>query len=157
MPYDKALRVIGQALESRNINVFELKNNGERYWIHGTPEKDSSLKARLRDWRERIRGHSLGSSFTYVVADLERLEQQGRLQRATPNRLPDLYRLSNTLRTLGCYLDRQGAELLEIHKRPLSMTILYHNQYGHPDVEERSIASFYNLFIELHGKRQHNG
>jgi hypothetical protein len=154
MPYDRQLRVIGQALETKRINVFELKNTGERYVVHGTPEKDPSFRAKLRDWGERIRGQSLVSPLNYALSDLERLDQQEKLQRAKSNRLPDFYRLSNTLRTVGFYLDQKRAELLEIHKRPLSMILLYQNHGGHPDLEERSIASFYNLFIELHGKRR---
>jgi hypothetical protein len=51
-------------------------------------------------------------------------------------------------------LDSQGAELLEIQKRSLSVTLLYRNKHGHPDFEERNIASFYNLFLDLHGKRE---
>ena len=151
--YDRELRVIGQSLEARRINVFELKTEGDRYVVRGDPEKDPSLLAKLRDWGERIRGQALGSSISYAPADLERLEQQGRSQRSRPNRLPDFYSLSSTLRTVGSYLDQKGADLLEIHKRPLSLTILYQNQHGHPDVEERSIASFYNLFIDLYGRR----
>ena len=151
--YDRELRVIGQSLEARRVNVFELKTEGDQYVVRGDPEKDPSLMAKLRDWGERIRGQALASSITYGPSDLEQLEQKGRSQRARPNRLPDFYSLSSTLRTVGSYLDQKGADLLEIHKRPLSLTLLYQNQYGHPDVEERSIASFYNLFIDLYGKR----
>ena len=151
--YDQQLRVIGQSLEARRINIFELKADGDRYIVRGDPEKGPSLKARLRDWTERIRGQALGSSMSYALADFEQLDRQARLRRRKPNGLPDSYSLSNTLRTVGSYLDRKGAELLEIHKRSLSLTILYQNQDGHPDMEERSIASFYNLFIDLYGKR----
>ena len=152
--YDQQLRLIGQSLEARRINIFELKAHGDRYVVRGDPEKGPSLKARLRDWTERIRGQALGSSMSYALADFEPLERQARLRRRKPNGLPDSYSLSNTLRTVGSYLDRKGAELLEIHKRPLSLTILYQNQDGHPDMEERTIASFYNLFIDLYGKRR---
>jgi hypothetical protein len=152
--YDQDLRVIGQALEAKRIHVFELKNHGDRYVVRGDPEKEASLLAQLRDWAARTRGHSLASSGTYWPADLDLLERQGRLNRRVPNRLPDFYSLSNTLRTVGSYLDLKGAELLELHKRPLSLMLLYHNKHGHPDVEERTIVSFYNLFIDLYGKRR---
>ena len=140
--YDQQLRLIGQSLEARRINIFELKADGDRYIVRGDPEKSPSLK-----------GQALGSSMSYALADFEQLDRQARLRRRKPNGLPDSYSLSNTLRTVGSYLDRKGAELLEIHKRPLSLTILYQNQDGHPDMEERTIASFYNLFIDLYGKR----
>ncbi|HYY25157.1 MAG TPA: hypothetical protein VE689_06680 [Candidatus Udaeobacter sp.] len=153
MSYDQQLRVIGQSLESKRISVFELKNHGDWYMVHGAPEKNTSLIARFRQWTEKIRGQSLGSHHSYTLADLQRFEREGKLQRIKANRLPDFYSLSNMLRTVGSYLERKNGELLEIHKRPLSLTILYQNRNGHPDLEERSIASFYNLFIELYGKR----
>ena len=154
--YDQHLRVIGQALETKRINVFKLKSDGDRYVVHGTPEKDPSLRAKLRDWRERIRGHPPASSLSYSMPDIDRLEREARSKRAKADRLPDFYSLSNTLRTLGSYLDSKGADLLEIHKRPLTVTILYQDKDGHPGVEERSIASFYNLFVNLHGQRVRN-
>jgi hypothetical protein len=153
--YDQELRVIGQSLEAKRINVFELKLNGESYIVHGDPERAPSLIARLRELGGRMRRRSAASSLSYLSSDFELLERTGRSQRRQSNRLPDFYGVSNTLRTLGSYLDQKGAELLEIHKRPLSVTLLYQNQNGHPNVEERSIASFYSLFIDLYGKRGH--
>jgi len=47
----------------------------------------------------------------------------------------------------------KGAELLELQKRQLSLTLLSRNKDGHPEMEERSIASFYDLFLELHDRR----
>lgn len=40
-----------------------------------------------------------------------------------------------------------------MQKRQLSVTILARNKDGHPEMEERSIASFYDLFLRLHDKR----
>jgi hypothetical protein len=156
-PYDQQLRVIGQSLEARRINVFELKQFGDHYEVRGEPEKEASLMAQLRDWAGRMRDHSLTSSRTFLSSDLDLLERQGRLRRSSSHRLPDFYSLSNTLRTVGSYLDRQEAKLLEVHKRQLSVTILYHNKNGHPDFEERTIASFYDLFVDLYGMRGRSG
>jgi hypothetical protein len=152
-PYDQQLRAIGQSLEAQRINVFELKHRGDQYLVRGQPEKETSLLAVLREWQKKLRSQGLNSSLSYASQDIESLERQGRSKRTRTNRLPDFYSLSNTLRTVGCYLDSNDAELIEIQKRPLSLTILYRNKHGHADFEERSIASFYNLFVDLHGKR----
>lgn len=152
--YDQQLRVIGQSLEARDIDVFELKSEGDRYVIKSTIRKVPSLMARIRDWRERMHGQSLAPSNNYSRIDIERLEREGRSKRRSPDRLPDFYSVSNTLRTVGSYLESKQAELLEIQKRPLSVTLLYRDKDGHPEFEERSIASFYNLFLTLHGKRR---
>ena len=151
--YDRQLRAIGQSLEAQRIDIFELQCRGDRFVVNGKPEKETSLLGALREWQKRMRSAGLISSLTYAGQDIENLDRQGRARRAKNNRLPDFYSLPNTLRTLGFYLDSQGAELLEIRKRSLSVTLLYRNKHGHPDFEERNIASFYNLFLDLHGKR----
>lgn len=151
--YDEHLRAIGQSLENKRISVFELKSDSDRYVVRGTPEKQRNLLARLRDWRSRLHGTTQEASLHYGTAEIETLKMAGRSKRAKPDRLPDFYSLANTLRTVGSYLDSKNAELLELHKSPLSVTLLYQNEAGHPNMEERSIASFYNLFVALHGKR----
>ncbi len=149
--YDHHFRAIGQSLESKRITVFEIKAEGERYLVRGTPDKTDNLLARLLNWRERKGSPADGVS--YETGELDRLEQEGRSHRAKAGRLPDFYSLPNTLRTLGCYLKSKDAELLELHKNPLSVTLLYKTRDGHPNMEERSVASFYNLFVDLHGRR----
>lgn len=151
--YDQHLRAIGQALDNKRMTAFELKADAERYVVRGVPEKDPHLLARLRDWRNRMQGASRKTSLAYGTGEIERLDKEGRLNRTKPDRLPDFYSLPNSLRTVGSYLNSKNAELLELHKSPLSVTLLYQNENGHPNMEERSIASFYNLFVALHGKR----
>jgi hypothetical protein len=152
-PYDQQLRAIGQSLEAKRIQVFELKKNGSSYIVRGQPEAGLSLIARLRDWRGKQKSAAM-TPMTYSLADIERLERLGRAQRRKGDGLPDFYNVSNTLRTVGYYLNSKGAELLEIQKKPLSLTLLYRDHEGHPRFEERAIVSFYKLFLELHAKRR---
>jgi hypothetical protein len=150
--YDQDLRAIGQALDMRGITVFELKNQPGRYAIRGTADKPSSVLASLRRLLMEI-GKEESSTFNYDTQDIERLEREGKKKRVKAGRLPDFYSLSNLLRTLGAYLNSKNAELLELHKRPLSVTLLYQTTDGHPHMEDRTLASFFNVFIEMHGKR----
>jgi hypothetical protein len=155
-PYGHQLRVIGQSLEARRINIFELKRETGRYVVNGAPEKPASLVGMLRQWRSQ--GWKNGSQIiSYDAQDIERLERLGRGRRAKPNGLPDFYNLSNMLRTLGAYLESKNAQLLEIQKRPMTVTLLYQNDGGHPHVEDRTIASFYEFFIGQHDKRARRG
>ena len=109
---------------------------------------------RLAPMAEAMASRGIESlSLSYALGDIEQLERQGKTKRSRPNRLPDFYSLPNVLRTLGAYLDAKEAELIELHKRPLTLTLLYRNRDGHPDFEERSIASFYDFFLKLHGRR----
>ncbi len=152
--YDQHLRNIGQSLEAQRINVFELKYQDRRYVVKGDPEREASLLAMLRQWQRRLRREAINSSLSYASQDIAQLERQGRRRRLQPDRLPDFYALPNVLRTLGAYLDEKGAELIELHKRPLTLMLLYRNRNGHPAVEERSIASFYDFFLKLHAGRK---
>lgn len=152
--YDQQLRNIGQSLEAQRIIAFELSHRGERFVVKGEPERETSLLATLRNWQKRRRSEGLSTSLTFTEQDIEQLDRQGRAKRSQANRLPDFYSLPNTLRTVGSYLDLKGAQLLEIHKRQLSLTILSRNKDGHPDYEERTIASFYDLFVRLHEQRR---
>jgi hypothetical protein len=151
--YHRYLRNIGQSLEAQRINVFELRCEDGRFLVKGDPEKEISLLATLRQWQKRWRREGLNGSLSYAPADIEQLERQAKAKRSRPGRLPDFYSLPNILRTLGAYLDAKGAELIELHMTPLTLTLLYRNREGHPDFEERSIASFHDFFLKLHGRR----
>lgn len=151
--YDQHLRVIGQNLEVKRISVFELKFRDDQYVVRGEPDKDDSLIGRLRAWQERLRARSPSPVLHYTPSEIEHLDREARAHRTRPDRLPDFYGLPNTLRTVGSYLADQGAALMEIHKRPLSVTLLYRRENGHPNMEERTIASFYELFLALHRGR----
>lgn len=151
IPYDRDLRAIGQELEIRGITVFEIKNQPGRYVVRGTPDKPGSLIASMRRWARK--GESDADTLNYGAQQIEEIERRGKKKRVKPGRLPDFYNLSNTLRTLGAYLNSQDAQLLELHKRPLTVTLLYENRQGHPHMEDRTIASFFDVFVERHGKR----
>jgi hypothetical protein len=151
--YDEDLRAIGQALEARNISVFELKRLADRYIIQGMPEQTGSLGSKLRQWYWRLRSAFTAESLTLGLDDVERLSQTGRAKRSKPRRLPDFYSVSSTLRTVGAYLDARGVELVALHKRPMTIALSYRDKHGHEHGEDRAISSFYNLFLELYGKR----
>ena len=152
--YDRQLRTIGQSLEAQRITKFELHQQGERFTVKGQPEQESSLLGRLRAWQQRNRTTGLTCSLTFTPQDVEQLDRQGKALRSQSDRLPDFHSLSNTLRTVGCHLDEKGAALIELHKKELSITILARNRFGHPEFEERSLASFYDLFMRLHASRK---
>jgi len=150
--YDKDLRAIGQALEMRGITTFELKSQLGRYVVQGAGERPASVMASVRRWLQGGEKED-SSSISYTAQDIEKIDQEGKKRRVRAGRLPDFYSLSNTLRTLGGYLSSKDAQLLELNIRPLTVTLLYQNKDGHPQMEDRTIASFFNVFTEMHGKR----
>lgn len=152
--YDHQLRTIGQSLEAQRIRIFKLQLRDERFIVTGEPDEERSLLAKLRNWQKRNRSEGLSNSLTFTAQDIEQLDRQGRVQRSKTNRLPDSHSLANTLRTVGAHLKSKGAELIELQKNEdLSITIVARNRSGHPEFEERSIASLYKLFLREHEKR----
>jgi hypothetical protein len=151
--YARQLRAIGQSLEAQRIHRFELSHQGDHFVVKGEPEKETSLLAALRNWQKRVRCEAMNGSMDFSDNDIAELDRQGRAQRARPNRLPDFHRLPNTLRTVGSYLDLKRSKLVELHTHQFSITILSQNQAGHPEFEERTVASFYNHFVQRHAQR----
>jgi len=151
--YDEDLRAIGQALEAKDISVFELKRMADWYVVQGTPEQTGSPLSKVRQWLRRLRSGSSAESLTLGLTDIEKLSQAGRAKRSNRWQLTDFRSVSNTLRTIGAYLDSREVELVELHKRRISITLSYRDKAGHEREEDRTIASFYRLFLDLCGKR----
>jgi hypothetical protein len=62
--YDEGLRAIGQALEARQIEVFELKHGTDRYNVSSiTP-----VSSRIRQWVGR---QPSNAALTFDQADIE--------------------------------------------------------------------------------------
>jgi len=152
--YDRQLRAIGQSLEAQRIRLFKLHCQGDRFVVTGEPEKETSLLAMLRDWQKRNRRSGTAASLTFTSQDIAQLDRQGRTHRSKSDQLPDFHSPANMLRTVGAHLEAKNAELIELEKKELSFTIVTRNRGGHPEFEERSLGSFYNLFIRLHENRK---
>lgn len=151
--YDRQLRSIGQSLEAQRITVFELVRQDDRYSVRGEPERETSLLATLRSWQKQRRTVGLITALRFTAEDIDELDHQGAANRAQSNRLPDFHRLANTLRTVGAYLESRNADLIELRMKQLGLTLLLRNRAGYPELEERTLVSFYPLFIQLHGRR----
>jgi hypothetical protein len=145
--YNRHLRAIGQALEAQAISTFELKVQAGRYIVNGVPDKPETLMAALIRWRRGPRIH------VFDAQTIATLEKKGQARRTTNTRLPDFYNVSNVLRTIGAYLDTRKVRLLQIQKQALTLILTYQSPDGHPHIEDRTIASFHDAFIEMHGQR----
>jgi hypothetical protein len=152
--YERMLRAIGQALEGQEFKVVDVKPSGENYIVSGDPVKVAALQALLAKWQGRRLQRKGAFKISYTLNDIAKLDYKGKARRSAPNRTPDFHSLSTFLRTVGAYLDRKGARLLQVHKSGKTVTILYQGEQGHPQIEERSVASFYALFSEMHRRRK---
>jgi hypothetical protein len=101
----------------------------------------------------RFRSGSDAESLILAMADVEELSKKGKAKRFRPGRMPDFSKLSNSLRTIGLYLESKQAKLIELQVRPLTITISYKDSDGKQQVEDRTIRSFHDLALELSEKR----
>jgi hypothetical protein len=151
--YGEELRAIGQALEARDISVFELKQAGDKYTITGAPDQTDSPSSKVGQWLRQLSRGSRTVSIALNLLEIERLSQVGRAKRVDYERLQNFRSVSSILRTIGAYLDSREAKLLELHKRRISITLLYRDPTGQEHGEDRTVSSFHQLFLELCGKR----
>jgi hypothetical protein len=151
--YDEELRTIGQALEARDISVFELKRVEDLYVIHGVPDQADSLHSKVRQWLRRFHRGSTNDPMIFGAVEVDQLSQAGRAKRSKPGQLTEFRTVANILRTVGAYLDSKEVDLLMLQKRRISITLSYRDKTGQERQEDRSISSFYRVFLELCGKR----
>lgn len=159
----QSLRAIGQALEARDLGEFQLEYRDDALHVHETskqpvqrsslvreilkaPRHISILQVVLRHWRHL---NPDLPEMGYSASDIASLEQKGRSRRGHLQYIPDFYSLPELLRTVGAYVDFQGGNLLTIHKRGDVLVLGYEKPSGTPNREERTVASFYNIFVQL--------
>jgi len=152
--YAEELRAIGQALDAKGVAGFELYSVPAGYFVKDLREQRPSSTSTMWGWFRRER-HSKTEFVTYgfELHDVEELSKTGRARRSNPGRVPRFRDPSNILRTIGAYLDAKEAQLLELHKRSISVTVVYRDKSGREYREDRPVSSFHNIFIELCGKR----
>ena len=137
--YAQILRAIGQDLESARVRYFEIKAEGEDYFVRS---ETSAGRLELR----------------YTPEDIRHLERQGRPRRGDPSRLPDFFTLSQVVRAIGQYIDQKDGYLLAITKKFPSMggralSVQYKTARGGPTKEEFSASDVQALCARMYKRR----
>jgi hypothetical protein len=155
--YAEELRAIGQALDAAKVIGFELYSVPAGYFVKDLREEAPSSASIMWNW---LRGQPNSKidfvTYGFELRDVEELCERGRARRRNPGQIPRFRDPSNILRTIGAYIDGKQAELLEVHKRPISVTVAYRDRSGREYREDRPVSSFQNLFAELCGRRTQN-
>jgi len=175
MNYSRILRVVGQKLEPLRPETYEVVCYGNCYLVRCRVKEDSQgkkeeekkvrgLAAFLRLWREPEspstrenpnEGTSMNVEFLYSLEELSRQDEERKEPRRDPNAMPDPYSLSNTLRSVGEFLDRKAdVKLLFASNRGQEIVILYETQGGVRNLEEYPISTLYDLSVKTYVKRK---
>lgn len=164
--YSKALRAIGDGLEALQVELIEIRCEGENYIVRAETRKQPSKISLLNDLRNgafRIMWQILPSSYQWnpssVAMDLfytpklvERLESVGQARRENAS-MPDPYSMPTTLRVIGAYIDSKDVRLRQISRRDELMVIQYETPQGDCRTEELTASSLHALFVEMYAKR----
>jgi len=175
MNYSRILRVVGQKLEALRPETYEVVSYGNCYLVRcrvkedGQGRKEEEKKVRglaafLRLWREpekpTVRENSNESTsmnveFLYSLEELNHEDEEHKEPRGDPNAMPDPYSLSNTLRSVGEFLDRKtDAKLLFASNHGQEVVILYETKDGVRHLEEYPMATIYEFWVKEYVKRK---
>ena len=155
--YSVSLRVIGQSLETQQPDEFDLEIiNGE--FVINLPAQESSLWSKVR----KLKGSAFGfkrrdkgpTERRYSAQRVEELDQEGRSKRVKPDETPDFYRVSQTLRTVGAYVDHTSFRLVGLSRRGARLMLRLEASDGRGRTEEHLVSSFHNYFLQLYIKRR---
>jgi hypothetical protein len=152
LSYALTLRAIGQSLEAQQTKDFDLSALETGFIVRENERR--SLK-----WRRTIRSNGIGemldlSDVHYSVDDIAILDQSGKERRRTTAQTPNFYLLSQTLRTVGGFVDRRGVRLLELSLRGVRLTLRLEQPEGPSLVEEHTVASLHSIFVGMFFDRQ---
>lgn len=169
--YAQPLRAIGQALETLNIQSFEMEPVGEDFFIRGNLPTSAVLldgvltadKVRRVIWGENGK-HDKDSDSTgptvqsaiellYGAKDVERLEAEGRSRRINPHGTANPSSLSQVLRCIGAYLNQKRARLVKLSRDAESVSVEYETSLGTNIKEMLSLSDLYDLWVRMYLQR----
>jgi hypothetical protein len=168
--YAQPLRAIGQALETLNVQSFEMEPVGDDFFVRGNiPVTSLATYEKLRRtiWgkfpSENGEKREDGSAtelkidspveLLYELKDIERLEEQGRSRRINPHGTANPSSLSQVLRCIGAYLNQKRARLLKLSREADSVLVEYETSLGTNMKEMLSPAELYDLWVRMYMQR----
>ncbi len=173
--YAQPLRAIGQALETLNLQSFELEPVGEGFHVRGillkahpelsddlvTAEKLNAIWGTPPNTNADDRSRREGSNsqvlspieLQYSKTDVDRLEEEGRAKRVDPHRTPDAASLSQMLRSIGAYLNQKRASLLRLSRDIDSVSVEYKTSLGSILRETLAVGELYDLWVRMYLQR----
>ena len=141
--YAVALRCIGQALQSQNIEVFELQCDANDFRVQGAnPDQSDTGLIEL----------------SFKLDDIKILDREGQGRRRRSKSEFRFDSLSEILRAVGKYLDdKHGSQLRRLNNCCLSdqdeVEIDYHTRSGDVRSETLSMSAIREIAVNMYKKR----
>lgn len=141
--YSRMLRTVGQALEKRHIDLFDLRCYQNEFFLQcGDPTPPHLSVVELR----------------YTLADLDDLDLDARDNRAGSFKLVDFEGLPEILRALGRRVEESGGQLLRICNSESTSSdgliqLEYQTRDGERHMEELHMASVEDYAMRMYKER----
>lgn len=152
--YSQVLRAIGQSLEERGVHEFTLAWQDGEFVVRG--KRCLPLERR---WVDKVLGQKAVQTertfeIHYPVKSVVWLQIRGESMRKDPNQIPDYFRLSQTLRTVGSYIDKRTMPILSLRRSGGTLYFEFQERSGKKRVEEHAIGSFEHYFLRTYLRRK---
>ena len=166
LSYAEELRALGQALENQGLWSFELQAKDGDYLVRGLAPQPQEAKPYFLACMEAMVASALRRKSVPLTQDKEvvfqfpperisQLHRDGRKKRVDGKQTPDPYRLSQLLRSTGCYLDRKlGVSLSEIAVKDRWVTVSYVTAAGRIERTKAALDFFYDYWIKMYLRRR---
>jgi hypothetical protein len=166
LSYADELRALGQALENQGLWSFELQANGGDYLVRGWAHSPQETRPYLLGCMEKVVPSALwGKSapatqvsevaYQFPPERIRQLHRDGRKKRVDGEQTPDPCRLSQLLRSTGCYLDRQlGISLSTIAVKDRWVTVSYVTAAGRIERTKAALDFFYDHWVKMYLRRR---
>jgi hypothetical protein len=163
--YSQTLRVIGQVLESLKPEAFDTVCYHSCYLVRcrttQTEKKLRDLARILRVWKDenpRPAGFgerpSMNLELLYTLKDIQLLEEQGKSRQRDPRGIPDPFSLSNILRAVGWFLNREsGCRLLLVSSHGHQIVVVYETAQGVRRADEYTTFTLYDFWVKMYVKK----
>lgn len=143
MNYASALRCIGQNLERRGLNSFDIRLQGDTYLVDcGYQEPPSQTPVSLR----------------FGPTDIEELERLGESKRGESRPAQEFINQVQIFRTIGAFLDKNEARLLRMTNnngkaKDAPFTVEYVTRDGDHVIDDRAGAAVYDMCVQMYKQR----
>ena len=165
LSYARALRAIGESLETKGISCFDLEKSAENYIVRPTDrasatgaeakfiKKVAEIVRRFQKSQKAQPNPTTAQQLCYTPLDVSRLTSEQRARHGKVNAMPDAHKLSQILRLVGDDLDRKEARAFTLSVSHASVSVWYANNDGHRKHESFTIQNLYDRAVRMYLRR----
>lgn len=159
------LRALGQALENQGLVSLNLVVKGGEYFVRGTASSPREPRSYFFDRVGKMIASGFGNArgplmqsgevaFQFSPERIRQLDREGRRMRVDCDQAPDPFKLSQLLRSAGCYVDsKRKVSFLGVTIKEQWLTVAYTTSDGVIEHCTEDLNFFYDYWIKMYLRR----